>query len=214
MEKSFLSDPSESVLPPRMRLHTDVERAQQRLHADCLAYTGVDPSDGISLQQSDYAQVKMDLHSVDLATGDAVKIDFIGFVDKENIFREVSLELFEDGSPYVPNTDIEALKILGENPAGISNRYMLVTSPELPPCLVNDQLDAIVSGRLGGKKGRRDRASFYETMLFLQEKGWVHYLSDQECNDVGAILSQLEPDYEKFLEDREITIEDQNKSLN
>jgi hypothetical protein len=121
-----------------------------------------------------------------LAGSDEVSIMYTWSTDKpDEDGTVVGLKLFQDGSPYVIETDEDALDDL-------EGWYTVIAAEDGPPVLIHT---AYFDKYAGGGLGVGDVKDL--SKLLSQEPTAVHYLDDAECSALISAVEQAAPSLDK-----------------
>jgi len=111
---------------------------------------------------------------------DQVAVSYLApFDDESGSGHVVAIQLFNDGSPYVPDQELEY---------GV-NRFLVFAGHDIPPTAVNEGLLT----RLGISPGYGSTKEITAVLRDLSEEA-LHQLDNNECSELVSILNQAKVD--------------------
>ena len=181
-------------LPPRLTFHGDIIKAQQSAWAFTQEQLGLTPEEmatafGPGDETADtfssvYGDGSTPSRRVPLGIigADQVAFESVFSSGRDSETREIKLKLFQDGSPYVPET------LRSDD-----NTFVVIAAPEMPPAMVHtlhQEAWAKSDPRHGGGDG-------IGMIAFVRQKFGpqaVHELTDEECHQIITGLEAVQPD--------------------
>jgi hypothetical protein len=192
-----MSESFSPELPARLVLAGQIKETHVRLVQEALAASSKITedekqswtlTDEITNVGSEDREAKLD-HAVpgDILGSDHVFVrDIIDAeaTDQQDGLSQVGIDLFREGSPYVPDSDIDV--------ADSSSYYMIFATPDAPPIAINIHLLVTETDR--------NNETYFDAAMRLKgsNPSNVHELSDDECKVILDGLSRFEVDMDEF----------------